>query len=443
MRKISVQEVVDKAHLNPFHWTILWLCTLIIIVDGYDLIVYGVVLPLLMQEWNLTPPQAGFLGSMALFGMMFGALTLGVVADRIGRKKVILLCLISFSIFTFLCACARNPTEFGIYRFIAGAGLGAMFPMIVAVMTEYMPKAIRTTLVALTVSGYAMGGMLAAGLGAWLVPTYGWKLMFYLGLVPLLIVPIVMIALPESLEFLVRKDEKAARQVIQKLSPELALTESDELVRPAAAGGKAPFLEIFREGRALGTIMLGVCFGMCLLMVYGLGNWLPKLMNSAGYPLQSSMLFLMVLNIGGIAGGLLGGYLSDRFNVRKVLMVFYFFAALSLALLGFKTPAPVLYTILFVCGATTIGSQILQYAYSAQHFEFSMRSTGVGFASSLGRIGAILGPMLGGALLAANLGHQTNFLIFAIPGIIAIFAVILVRQPKAKEPELKTVVVNP
>jgi len=213
MEKVNINETIDNAKFSLFHWKVLVWCLLIIIFDGYDLVIYGVALPLLMQQWSLTAVQAGLLASAALFGMMFGAMIFGTLSDRLGRKKTIMICVTLFSGFTFLGAFATNPVEFAILRFIAGLGIGGVMPNVVALMTEYAPKKIRSTLVAIMFSGYAIGGMTSALLGAWLVKDMGWQIMFLIAGIPLLMLPIIWKFLPESLAFLIKsgKEEQSSR----------------------------------------------------------------------------------------------------------------------------------------------------------------------------------------------------------------------------------------
>ncbi len=424
MRTIDVHGVIDNARFTPFHWKVLFWSTLIIIFDGYDLVIYGVVLPLLMDQWQLSPVTAGALGSAALVGMMLGAMTFGTLSDRLGRKKMIVACVILFSVVTVINGFATTPWQFGILRFLAGLGIGGVMPNVVALMTEYSPKRSRSTLVAVMFSGYAVGGMMSAGLGIWIVPTYGWQVMFYLAVVPLLMLPLIIKYLPDSVSFLLRQGrEDEVREILQAMEPTQTLSPSDTLSLPSAKGSKAPVLELFKEGRVLSTVMLWTAFFMCLLMVYALGSWLPKLMSMAGYALSSSLMFLMVLNVGAIVGAIGGGWLADRFHPRPVLVVFFVLAAISLSLLGLESPMWVLYALVSVAGATTIGSQILLYAYVAQYYPTAIRSTGLGWASGIGRNGAIVGPLLGGTLLALALPHHLNFVAFAVPGVIAALAV--------------------
>ena len=428
-QNLNINTVVDEAKFTPFHWSVLIWCLLIIIFDGYDLVIYGVALPLLMQEWGLSAVQAGLLASTALFGMMFGAMSFGTLSDKLGRKKTIMICVAIFSGFTFLGAFTSSPVEFGILRFLAGLGIGGVMPNVVALMTEYAPKRIRSTLVAVMFSGYAIGGMTSALLGAWLVADYGWKIMFIIAGIPFVALPIIWKFLPESLMFLTKKgDMQQVAKIVQKISPEQTIQADTRFVlNDVIAGDEAPLRALFQQGRTFSTLMFWVAFFMCLLMVYALGSWLPKLMIQAGYSLGASMLFLFALNIGGMVGAIGGGALADRFHLKPVLSIMFTVGALALILLGFKSPQAVLYRLIAVAGAATIGSQILLYTFVAQFYPAAVRSTGMGWASGIGRIGAIVGPILTGALLTLQLPHQMNFLVIAIPGVIAALAVFMVN----------------
>ncbi|MFK4025744.1 MFS transporter [Stutzerimonas balearica] len=423
MRTIETNQIIDNARFSRFHWMVMALCALLLIFDGYDLFIYGVVLPVLMQEWGLTPMQAGALGSYALFGMMFGALGFGTLADRIGRKKGIAICFALFSSATILNGFASSPTEFGIFRFIAGLGCGGLMPNAVALMNEYAPKRLRSTLVAVMFSGYSIGGMLSAGVGIYMLPRFGWESMFFAAAVPLLLLPVILYYLPESVGFLVRQGRQAeARELLERVDPTAGLSADAALEVADVKGASVSVLALFKEGRTVRTLSIWVAFFCCLLMVYALSSWLPKLMAGAGYSLGSSLSFLLALNFGGMAGAIVGGWLGDRFNLVKVMIGFFVAAAVSISLLGFKSPTPLLYGLIFIAGATTIGTQILLYACAAQFYGLSIRSTGLGWASGIGRNGAIVGPLLGGALMAVNLPLQLNFMAFAIPGAIAALA---------------------
>ena len=296
-------------------------------------------------------------------------------------------------------------------------------------MTEYAPKRIRSTLVAVMFSGYAIGGMTSALLGAWLVTDYGWKIMFYIAIIPFLALPILWKFLPESLMFLTKKGEtEKVREIVQKIAHEQSIQpETTFKLNEPVAGDDAPLKALFQQGRTFSTMMFWVAFFMCLLMVYALGSWLPKLMIQAGYSLGASMIFLFALNIGGMVGAIGGGALADRFHLKPVLTTMFTVGAIALILLGFNSPQMVLYGLIAIAGAATIGSQILLYTFVAQFYPTAVRSTGMGWASGIVRIGAIVGPVLTGALLTFELPHQMNFLVIAIPGVIAALAVFMVN----------------
>lgn len=428
MRTIDVDAVIENARFGRFHATILFWCTLIILFDGYDLVIYGVVLPRLMEQWQLTPVAAGALGSAALFGMMVGAMSFGMLSDRLGRKTGIVVCVVLFSVVTVITGLAATPWQFAILRFIAGLGIGGVMPNVVALLTEYAPRRSRSTMVAIMFSGYAVGGMTAAGLGIWIVPAFGWPAMFYLAALPLLLLPVLIRALPESGSFLIRRGREAeVRRILAAIEPGRALPAADVLVVRADQPARAPLADLFRERRAASTLMFWSAFFMCLLMVYALAFWLPKLMTVAGYGLKSSLAFLMVLNMGAIVGAIGGAWLADRSSLRVVLVAYFMMAAVSLGLLGFDSPPWLVSGLVAVAGATTIGSQTLLYAYAAQFYPAAIRSTGVGWASGIGRNGAIIGPLLGGGLLALALPHHLNFAALAIPSLIAAAAVFFIN----------------
>lgn len=408
MRNIDVSALLDRARFNAFHARILFWCALIIIFDGYDLVIYGVVLPSLMQTWGLTALQAGMLGSTALVGMMLGALFFGSLSDRIGRRKVITICVIMLSGFTALNGLASTPEEFAVYRFLAGLGIGGVMPNVVSLMNEYAPKKMRSTLVALMFSGYCVGGMLSAGLGMALIPAWGWPSVFFVAIVPMLLLPLLIKQLPESINFLIRKGEnEQAQALLAKAEPDYRPAVNDQLILSQGHAGKASIAQLFQDNRALSTLMLWTAFFCSLLMVYALSAWLPKLMQSAGYDHSYSLSFLLVLNFGAIIGAIGGGWLGDRIGISKVLMGFFALGTLSLCLLALKTPLAVLYLLVAIAGAGIIATQILANACAAQFYPAHISSTGVGWALGIGRIGAISGPMLGGALQAAQL--QVHF----------------------------------
>ena len=220
MRHIDVHELSDKARFNRFHAGVLLWCALIIICDGYDLAVACIALPSIMKDMGVTAQNAGYMVSSALFGMMFGAIFLGTIADRIGRRKAIAICIALFSVFTAAAGFTHDPYTFSAMRFLAGLGIGGVMPNVVAQMTEYSPKKIRATMVTLMFSGYAVGGMLAALLGKGLLETYGWSSVFLAAGLPVLLIPVILKTLPESMPFLIRENRlDELKQIVARMEP--------------------------------------------------------------------------------------------------------------------------------------------------------------------------------------------------------------------------------
>ncbi|MDI3296983.1 MFS transporter [Janthinobacterium tructae] len=430
MRHIDVHELSDKARFNRFHAGVLLWCALIIICDGYDLAVAGIALPSIMKDMGVTAQNAGFMVSSALFGMMFGAIFLGTIADRIGRRKAIAICIALFSVFTAAAGFTHDPYTFSAMRFLAGLGIGGVMPNVVAQMTEYSPKKIRATMVTLMFSGYAVGGMLAALLGKGLLETYGWSSVFLAAGLPVLLIPVILKTLPESMPFLIRENRlDELKQIVARMEPSYRPDAGDRFALPAQDRAEgAPIGKLFQDGRGFSTAMFWIAFFMCLFMVYALSSWLTKLMASAGYSLGSALTFVLVLNFGAVIGAVGGGWLADRFNIKYVLMGMYALAAVSITLLGFKVPTELLFLLVGLAGASTIGTQIVTYAYAGQFYPMAIRSTGIGWASGVGRSGAILAPIAIGTLVGMALPLEQNFMAIAIPAAIAVIAVSLIRH---------------
>ena len=306
-------------------------------------------------------------------------------------------------------------------------------PNVVAQMTEYSPKKIRSTMVTLMFSGYAVGGVLAALLGKGLIETYGWSSVFVAAGLPIIFIPFILKTLPESMPFLIKENRIAElKDIVSRMEPSYRPDANDSFALPLDDRAEgAPIGKLFKDGRGFSTVMFWVAFFMCLFMVYALSSWLTKLMASAGYSLGSALTFVLVLNLGAVVGAVGGGWLADRFRIKYVLVGMYALAAVSITLLGFKVPPAMLFVLVGLAGASTIGTQIVTYAYAGQFYPMAMRSTGIGWASGIGRSGAILAPILIGTLVGMALPLEQNFMAIAIPAVLAMFAVLLINEGRS------------
>ena len=308
-------------------------------------------------------------------------------------------------------------------------------PNLVAQMTEYSPKKIRSTMVTLMFSGYAVGGMLAALLGKGLIESYGWASVFLAAGVPVLLIPFILKSMPESMPFLIKENRlDELKAIVSQMSPGYRPQADDRFALPSADKVQgAPVGKLFQDGRGFSTVMFWVTFFMCLFMVYALSSWLTKLMAGAGYSLGSALTFVLVLNFGAMIGAVGGGWLADRFHIKYVLVGMYALAAVSITLLGFKVPTEVLFLLVGLTGASTIGTQIVTYAYAyaGQFYPMAIRSTGIGWASGVGRSGAILAPIVIGTLVGMQLPLQQNFMTIAIPAVIAMIAASMINHRRS------------
>lgn len=443
MSKINITDVVNEGKFNRFHMGLLICCCLIIVFDMFDLVIYSSIVPIIMEEWSISPVEAGAIGSYGIFGMMLGAIFFGILADKFGRKNILILCVILFSIFTFLCAFAPGPLTFSTFRFIAGVGIGGVLPNVIAIMTDYAPKHLHNTIVSIVMCAFSVGGILAGFVGIYFIPLLGWKSVYWVAAIPLLIIPFMIKYFHDSPAILLVKGRiDELRYVLSKVNDKVSLTPEIEFVTSTEIekDPSSPVIALFKNNRALGTVMIWIAFFMCLLMINGISIWLPNLMFSAGYALSSSLSFMIVLNIGAIIGTLILGGLADKFGVKKVLVPMFIMAAVSLTLLGFKNNMIVLYLLVLITGACTMGAQNISYAFVSQYYPSLMRSTAIGFASGIGRIGGIIGPTFGGILVSLNLSTQMNFFSFAIPGILAAIAFSFV--PIKRTHHKKTIEIN-
>jgi AAHS family benzoate transporter-like MFS transporter len=375
-------------------FVVLGLCFATIVFDGYDLIVYGSVVPELLdyEPWGLTPQRVGNIGSLALAGMLIGALAVGTLTDLIGRRKVLLACLVWFSLAMGGCAVAPSAEVFAACRFLAGLGLGGVMPTTVALTVEWAPPDRHHRYNAVMFSGYSVGGVLAALLAIWFLDDHGFRPLFALGMLPLVtVVPLAWRFLPESRQF---RDGQ----------------------RP---GGETPapraLTRALFTGPKLKASLLFPAASFCgLLLVYGLNTWLPKIMQKAGYPLASSLALLVMLNVGAVIGALSGSAVADRLGAKLVTATGFVVAAGAVLLMSRGLSVGTLYFVVAAAGLGSVGTQILLNGYVASYYGADHRASALGWTLGVGRLGAILGPTVGGWLLSSSLGVDWNFYVFAI-----------------------------
>ncbi|MEU8860578.1 MFS transporter [Streptomyces umbrinus] len=391
------------------------LCWLAVLFDGLDMFIYGSVLPHMLAEkaLGITPDKAGDLGSYATFGMLVGALTAGTVADRIGRKKLMVACVTLFSLASGLCAMSGSVAVFGLGRTLAGVGLGGLLPTAISMVSDYAPRGRTALTIGMLMTAHHAGGILSAYVALWIVEPFGWRAAFWVCVVPLLFVPVLARFMPESLSFLVAKGRtEEARELAGRFEVEL----------PAAAEKKAPadrwnaLVNLFRGGEWTQTLLYWLASFGGLLLVYGVATWLPTLMRSEGYELGSALTFVVLFNLGGIVGMLVAGRAADRFGAPRISSIWFALTAAGVFLLSVHMPVAVTFTVVFLTGVFLNSAQTMIYATVSIRSTPDNRATAVGWTSGMGRFGAVFGPWLGGQLLAAGNGGW-GFTAFAIAGL--------------------------
>ncbi|WP_245847558.1 MFS transporter [Dietzia natronolimnaea] len=430
---------------------------LAILFDGYDLVIYGAVLPTLLadpgQIGALGAAQAGALGSYALVGVMIGALGAGAVGDRIGRRRIMLGAIAWFSIGMAATSFARDITTFGVLRLLTGLGIGAIVATAGAIIAEFAPAGRRNLFNAIVYSGIPAGGVMASALAMMLRDHIGWRGLFLIGALPLVIVlPYAWYALPESPRWLASRGQTrraaevcAARGLPLEMA---AVPDAPVTADPARGGGdddevvpRTGFAALLSPDYRLGTLLLGFMSFAGLLLTYGLNTWLPTIMETYGIDARSSLGFLLVLNGGAIAGGLVASWFADRHGPRVIVAFSFVLATLALVSITFSPPFALVVALVAAAGMGTIGTQVLLYGFVSNYYETGARAAGVAWCAGFGRLGGILGPVIGGLLVAAGLDADTSFLVFG--GIALAGAALTLAVPRSPVREEAAVVTEP
>ena len=400
--QIDVADFIDQQPVGSFQLKLLATCAAVLFLDGFDTQAIGYVAPVLAKEWGMTKGALGPVFSAGLFGLMIGALLFGPLADRIGRKKIIVLSTLAFGIGALVTALVQDVNALLAIRFLTGLGLGGAMPNAIATTSEFNPRRRRATMVMIMFCGFSVGAALGGLLAAVLIPHFGWRSVFVVGgLAPLLLVPILALRLPELVRFLALTGRANARVagLLSAINPKAAFAPATQFVvrEPHLAG--IPVLHLFREGRTLVTLLLWVVFFMSLLDIYFLANWLPTVLNDLGASVSEAAAIGSMLQVGGVVGTFALGSIIDRFSFRALALV-YFIAVFAVGAIGQLGHSTVLVTMaIFASGFCVVGGQIAANALAAAFYPTSVRSSGVGWALGIGRVGSIVGPLVGGALM--------------------------------------------
>ena len=400
---VDVREVIDTRPVSRFQWGVFATCMTIALIDGFDVQAMGVAAPTLAREWGVPARAFGPVFAAAPAGMLVGALALGRLADRVGRKRPVIAATLLFAVGTALSALAPTLEVMTALRFVTGIGLGGVLPNLVSLVTEFAPRRLRGTLTTVTFSSLPFGAMVASLVAHVLIPSYGWQSLFYVGSVlPVLVAGVAVFRLPESIRFLTLERDRRAdiARILGKLAPEVPVDRDTRFGAREGDGGFVSFSALVGRGRTWPTVLLVVVVALNMSMLYFTLNWLPMLLHRAGLSNEHALMCAVVVNMGGGLGAMAWGLLIDRFGGVPVMATAGVAAFAGLALLSVADYVPgLLIPALVLVGASIMGSLPGLYVVIASVYPTALRSTGVGAVLGVGRIGSVLGPAAGGLLL--------------------------------------------
>ena len=420
--EIDIVDFIDRRPVGGFQIRLLLVCAAVLFIDGFDTQAIGYVAPALAPEWKLARGALGPVFSAGLFGLMLGALVLGPVADRLGRRRIIIASTAAFGVATLTTVLAHDINTLLIIRFLTGLGLGGAMPNAIALTSEFSPHRRRATMVMSMFAGFSIGAAAGGLIAATMIPHFGWRSVFLVGgAAPLLLVPFLIARLPESIRFLALTggaDRKVAA-LLEKLAPAERFPEQARFCVVEARNPGMPVSQLFTNRRTFATLAFWLMFFMSLLDLYLLSNWLPTVLNDLGASISAAAAIGSMLQVGGFIGVFTLGKFIDRFSFSALALT-YVGAAIAVATIGYSGhSAPLVTLAIFCSGFCIVGGQTASNALAATYYPTDIRSTGVGWSLGIGRVGSIVGPLVGGMMLSRQVGAERLFLTAAIPGLIA------------------------
>jgi AAHS family 4-hydroxybenzoate transporter-like MFS transporter len=429
---VDIKDILDRQKVGAFHLMILGICFAALLFDGFDTQAIGYVAPAIGRAWGLRNGALGPVFGAGLTGLMLGALSFGPLADRYGRKTIIAVTMIVFGGCTLATARTETLNELMLFRFLAGLGLGGAMPNAIALMSEYAPRSHRAILNTILVCGFSIGAAVGGFLAARLIPAFGWRAVLYVGGAgPLLLVPLIAFALPESARFLASRGTHSAtiQRILRRIDPGLSLHEGQAVWNTAYNPVKFPVTHLFLEGRAVATSLIWLSIMMNLVVLYFFTSWLPTVLIGSGLHAGDAVRTTAYFQVGGTVGALVIGYLADRITPTLVLGAAFACAALFIGIvgsvganLGLVLPA------VFCAGFCIVGGQAGANAFVGGFYPTRIRATGVGWALGVGRIGSVVGPVVAGWFLAR--GWQPASILYSavVPAALAGLAMVAIGR---------------
>ncbi len=439
---IEIRSFLDEQPFSGFQWLIFSLCVVIVLLDGFDTAAIGYIAPSLLGEWHLTKPDLAPVLSAALFGLAAGALSSGPLADRFGRKAVLIAAAVVMGVASIVAALAANLDQLVIWRFVTGIGLGAAMPNAVTLVAEYCPSNKRALITNAMFCGFPLGAAAGGFLAAWMIPQFGWRSVLVLGgVAPLVMAAVMLVLLPESVRHLAHSGASAEeiRRILGRISAaarSAATFVLDEGTPADTGNGKRGLAVVFQRSHIVGTICLWVAYFMGLVIFYGLINWMPIIFRESGMPAAQATMISALFPLGGF-GAIFTGWLMDRFHADRVIAVGFLLTAVTVFAIGQTVGQVGLLTVaVFVAGAVMNTAQSSLPTLAAMFYPTAGRASGVSWMLGVGRFGGIAGSFLVAELGRRGLGAPAVFLVVAVPALIATAAIWIKGHVGSQKAEL-------
>ncbi|NWB96736.1 MFS transporter [Pseudomonas gingeri] len=427
---LDVQVLINTQPLSRYQWRVVLLCFLIVFLDGLDTAAMGFIAPALSQDWGIDRASLGPVMSAALIGMVFGALASGPLADRFGRKIVLVVAVFLFGVFSLLSAYSSNIEQLLALRLLTGLGLGAAMPNATTLLSEYTPERLKSLLVTSMFCGFNLGMACGGFVSAKMIPLLGWHSLLMLGgILPLVLAVVLLVWLPESARFLVvrQRGVERIRKVLAPIAPlEVAAATGFSVPEQVAVQSRNVFKVIFSGTYSAGTLLLWLTYFMGLVIVYLLTSWLPTLLRDSGASLEQSAFIGALFQFGGVLSAVGVGWAMDKFNPHKVIGTAYLLAGVFAWLVGQSLGhVTVLASLVLLAGMCINGAQSAMPSLAARFYPTQGRATGVSWMLGIGRFGAILGAWAGATLLGLGWNFEQVLTALVVPAVLATLAVVI------------------
>lgn len=417
----TFEHILDDGNLSTTQILVVLISFLLMILDGFDITSMSFVAQRVSEQLQINPTSLGLVFSVTLAGMMLGAMLIAPYADKIGRRKMLIASVITIGISMFFTGFVTNFWQLVVLRTITGLGVGSMLANVTALTSEYTPTKYRSFSVAIISAGFPMGATIGGIIVVPILPNYGWEIVFFsLGLVTLLMAVIVYFFVPESLQFLKNQGtDRALKKANILLTKMNRNTIATFVVDEDITINKVSVFSLLSPNFRVKTIQLWLTFLFVFISLYFLLSWLPKLVINEGLSESASVLSAVALNGGGVIGSLLLGWFAASFGLTKLISIFLAISGIIMLSFGLLIEYTNIYVLLFLIGFLLLGAFVGLYSTSAKMYPSEIRTTGIGWALGLGRFGAVIGPYIGGILITNGVKMEFNFVIFAVPLVLA------------------------